>query len=581
MSEWSTGVPENPKNPRELREAREKRFESKETQLENESRESANNRSEGESDPFGWDRTNRSDTGSGYDVIEQGRYQFLPVFGFHESNVLGRRYIEREGLGEIDTLITPNDEPVSIAGEQLSWWESDSAIPQHPFLLVNPLDFGGADPDVHNFRDVYKYNKGEQFVLSDSGGYQVMSRDDAEFVDSRDMHDSNRVKIHPESLLEWQVYNADAGATIDLPPYAISSGSKLPDSVTYSSEWREIFEDRLEQSQEYTRRMARRLKKIREEGNKQADDFLFCPVIHGKSRPDEPYEMFHQWGDAMLEASEEEGIFPRGWVLKPEPAANFGQLAAFLGFAGEYLHPTADYIHCLMVGGNLSKCLMMYYAMLSGQFVTSDASSFAAGGKRKEFFLPNTGGRRSVIISGNDTDEVYFRDKIQASQEGFEPDELQAVEDEEIGYRYKVEVERDGVAQMDSIPCRCSVCDSVEREYGSNCLYEMTGSFPSAAMNLHNLNQMLTTEKTIRALLHDAGEDVVENGGKPEGSDFWRFISSLSGEKRVRDLYKAMDFLRIAMQEDLDTAHSHYTIRWEKSHGRTVSYGSESAASDW
>lgn len=488
--------------------------------------------------------------GTVYEAMRPGEYAFLPVFGFNESNIAARKYAIQNGFEDDDSVINiREDEPLMIGGKELTWWEDDSIMPKHPFMLVNPLGFASVDPDQHNFREVFRCSKGEQFVFSDSGGYQLMSmtgedgKAEARIVDDPADHSFTDYDVYPERLVKWQVDNADSGATIDFPPYNISGSSSFPDSAEWGQEWREFYEMRKEKSADMTERMANVLSKLRDEGNEQAEDFIFAPVIHGKPHPSDTHDLVRQWHLAMKRSADMGGVQPRGWVLKPEPAKSFGQIALMLGYAHEHLQD-ADFIHVLMVGGLLQKALLMYYAKNSDHFVTSDASSYASGGKRRQFDLPKTATRRSVIISSRDDED----DNAAANPN-----------------------------HLDRYPCRCTVCSTVENEIGFEFVTEGSGSARSVSLNLHNLQQILNVERTLDALLREEDAVIVETGGEPTGSEFWRYVKSMARQSQVEDLYRAMDYIRIVQEEGLDAANSTYTIKWEQSGGKTLDRGAKSA----
>lgn len=493
------------------------------------------------------------------DVLSRGEYAFLPVFGFNEGHVAVRRFVERAALDEEDwweedgtegKMFDDGEEPTRIDGKELSWWEDNSIMPKHPFMLVNPVGFTTADADARDFRDLFRVAKSEQFVFSDSGGYQLMSMDDARIVDNREEHEFQELDVYPEQLLEWQVHNADAGATIDFPPYNISGDANFPDAVKLTSDWEEFFERRRKKSADMTKRMAGRLRELRGEGDEEALDYIFTPVIHGKPHPKDTHRYVEQWHDEMYYAAENAGVIPRGWVLKPEPSHSFGQIAMHLGYASEWLVDQCDYIHVLMVGGLFQKTLLMYFAQNTDVMVTSDASSYAAGGKRRQFDLPKTARRRSVIITNRTDDE-----REDATMDAH---------------------------RLDRYPCRCAVCSTVEREHGFEFVTEGTGSARNATLNLHNLHQALSVEQTLSALLREEDADIAGPGTEPVGSEFWRFMSTLTGEKRLKDLHRAMSYIEMALDEGLAAANTRYRILWDTSGGRTVVPASGSGAeTDW
>lgn len=554
MSDWGPGAPshDSPLSPPESVESESDAEQGEEPDA---GQEGAENEPEppekSQEDESVYGDTDELFEGSVQDAMNPGEFAFLPVFGFNEANIAARKYAVNNGFEDDDTVINiREDEPLTIGGRELTWWEDNSIMPKHQFMLVNPLGFASVDPDVHNFREVFRCSKGDQFVFSDSGGYQLMSmngengRDEAKIVESRAAHSFGDYHIYPERLVEWQVENADAGATIDFPPYNISGDSAFPDSVEWGPEWFQFFRRRKTKSADMTERMATRLSELRDEGNEQAEDYIFAPVIHGKPHPEEPHRIVDEWHEAMSHAAERGGIDPRAWVLKPEPSKNMGQIAMFLGYAYEHLDE-ADFIHVLMVGGLLQKTLLMYYAMHSDHFVTSDASSYAAGGMRRQFFLPKTATRRSVIISSRDDDD---------ENAALDPNHLT---------RY---------------PCRCQVCSTVEDDVGFSFISEGSGSARSVTLNLHNLQQILNVECTLDALLREDDANLVETGGEPTGCEFWRYVKNIAGERHVSDLYRAMDYLRIVFEDGLDAANNTYRIKWSQTEGKTLDRGVGSAA---
>ncbi|MFB6282570.1 MAG: hypothetical protein ABEK59_01355 [Halobacteria archaeon] len=377
-----------------------------------------------------------------------------------------------------------------------------------------------------------------------------MSMDEAEIVESREEHEFQEYNVYPERLLEWQVSNADAGASIDFPPYNISGDSNFPDAVKHTEEWRKFYDRRRKRSAKMALRMGIRLQEMRSEGDRDALDYIYAPVIHGKPHPKRTHSYLSRWHGAIVKALD---FWPRGWTLKPEPSSSFGQIALHLAYAEECLlnngedEPNTDYLHVLMVGGLLQKCLIMYFARDVDAMVTSDASTYAAGGKRRQFDLPKTARRRCVIISNRDDEER---------------------EDSAMD-----------ATRLDRYPCRCQVCSTVERTAGFEFITEGTDSARNATMNLHNLHQALSIERTLDALLREEDTQIAETGGEPTGSEFWRFIKTLTPEKRVEDLYRAMDYIRLTKEEGIDEANRQYRILWDSSSGRTVLPASSSA--DW
>lgn len=601
MSDWGPGTPDIDLDEAESGSEQEETEEDRSSDEEEESEEEPISREmKAESDEYqtilheferAGDDSPEWRSGSVQDALMKGEYGFLPVFGFNEANVAAQKYHEKHDV-EIEN--GKEDPTLEIGGKELSWWEEDSIIPQHPMVLVNPLGFSYIDTETFDFRETFRFRKGEHFLFSDSGGYQIMTQDSAEVVESREENSFDSYKVNPEYLLEWQVANADSGATLDYPPYNISGDAAFPDAIEHTEEWIDFFEMRQDKSADMTNRMAKHLAYLRDEGDDQAEDYIFCPVLHGKPNPDgSPEKYLRSWHQAMENSAEMAGIKPRGWVLKPEPAANFGQIAFQLGYAAEYLDD-ADYIHVLMVGGLLQKTLIQFYAMNSDQFVTSDASSYAAGGKRRQFDLPKTATRRAVIISertGDDrkeTIEVRGKRNIPDGIPESEIEEIEPPERNEWGNisepgKYRYERETIDLSKLDRYPCRCPCCSIVEREKGMKFVTEDSGSAQSVTLNMHNLHQALSVERTFDALMREEDVQIVETDGEPVGSDFWRYVESMGREQRIEDLYRAMDYIRISLEEGFDEANETYRILWDKSAGKTIKRRRTKSASggDW
>lgn len=515
--------------------------------------------------------------------IQRGEYAFLPVFAFSASHCLVRQYVEENDLEHVDSLCNPMPEEAhTIDGKIFSWWNDNSLTPRHPFLLINPMDFKALDVESHDLREIYNYERGDQFVYSDSGGYQIMSMESAELVNAQN-HDPKNHKVNPERLMDWEIRNADAGASLDFPPYQITTKSSELDAVQFTEEWIDHFHDRKELSADMAGRMAARLNQRRQEGSKMAENFIFAPVIQGKSHPKTDYELMHSWHQSVRDACEAEGVTPRGWTLSPKPALNIGQLAGFLGFTAEYLDD-ADFIHALMIGGTMRKTLLMYFAMKTDFFVTSDASSHNIGSRFRKMFLPGTAIKKRMFIptEGRGSEEMFFKSKEEAANSKFDIDldDLERVESvseqREENARWKVEHNPHGDV-LDRFPCRCRVCESIRREYGIEFITHGDTSAHSSVLDLHNLTQMIQVDAEVDAMLRNQSGQIVETDGSPSGNDFWRYMNIHGKEKRLDDLYRAMDFVRVSIDHGIDEAYRRYTIKWVQSNGECLIRGSSPA----
>lgn len=506
-------------------------------------------------DNCGRDKSKRStsetvdaENDSGWDLVEDGKYQFLPVFGYSQGGILSEPY-KNPGVDE-----------ARLEGKTFTWWEQDSLVEQYPYLLINPVILASHTSDIHaddggplggNImdRDIFRFNKGEQWVFADSGGFQVVSRD-GEVVDSEEEHDFEASKIHLPTLAKWQVMNADAGVTLDVPVYEKTVKEDRRDSGDTKQtfdEWRKnVFTPRKNESVEYARIAQETWDDM---SGKRAEDFARMAVIHGQPNmnwdPDNPesqWELLREWHQGLEEVGEWDGM-----SLKPRPADDFGQVAFCLAYAAEYLQDY-DIIHMLQVGSFSVQALLMYYSMLTDQYVTSDSSGYAAGSMFRSYFLP-IGRVRDVLVT--DRDE--------------KPDGEGAEEREKldfIGY-----------------PCTCEVCSAVERTHGIEYITEPpSDSRKNSTINLHNMKMEWQRRKVIDALLKSIGPDVVDglvisqrelSQGKMSASAsnagysyyksaierkenmFWKVMADITQPNQLIGLKLGMEFVRDAVEDGI------------------------------
>ncbi|PHQ43909.1 hypothetical protein Z052_01865 [Halorubrum sp. C191] len=485
--------------------------------------------------------------GSVESVLRRGRYTFMPVFGFSIARIAAQRYGSRR---DIDTGLpsTEADHDYLLDGHEMSWWESDSVMPAHPFALVNPAGgIGGVDLSEHDFRDVFRFERGEQFIFADSGGFQLVTIDDAEMVDDPADHDFNEYRINPERLVEWQVRNADAGSTIDFPPYGNTEGTQnFAAQDEFTREWESQFYDHAVRHREMVERMGHRLQELRDDGADGAAGYLFAPVIQARPHPraDDSHKLAREWWKRAVDGAADAGLQkPRAWTLSPKPATSIGQVAYHLAFAAEYLDD-AEYIHVLQVSGEQQLPLLMYYASRTDQMVTSDSTAHTYGAKARRFELPRTARRRFTVLSTRDEEENEY----------LSPTEL------------------------DFFPCRCPVCTRTQRDRGFDAIASGETSLDSTPIVLHNLQQILDMNRTFDAMLRE-DESNVTIGGEPVGTEFWRLLDSFFDEKTLRDLHTALEYVATAFDDGLDAANRRYRVLWNSSGGRTIVPASDSASS--
>lgn len=460
--------------------------------------------------------------------IDAGEFKFLPVLGFDTANNLSNAAND-EKEETFDDLLRINDD------EDLLWWTEKSALGQHPFILINPTVIGQyAERAGKSAKEVFGLDPETMFIFVDSGGYQVVSNEDSMVVDSAADHSFNDHHLHPETVLDWQMENGNIGPILDMPPYGMGGTSQFSSSDWTYDEWlTNLFEPRLE--------------KTVENAEKQWDHYVSqgCPdnympigVVHGQTAMDssKPWSLLEEWYQEVSSA----GDF-NGWALSPKPSTSLGQIALYLGFASNYL-TDADYIHVLQVGAFAQKTLCNYYSMLQDDhFLTSDASTFSNGGRFRAYFMPHGWGQsRRIRVTERKDDEG----------------------------NHKI----DDAIDIDRFPCRCPVCKKLSAEYGTDILTsDESSSFATSIMNMHNLECMLQDDAIIDSLLNGIGPDIVEGLDMNEGSRkvrkasnvFWKIMQDSLPEHMVVQLYWAMRFVKIAVEEDLDSAiEAGFNIPW-------------------
>lgn len=485
---------------------------------------------------------------SGWDFVHDSDYRFLPVFGYSQGGILSEPYKN-----------PAVDEP-RLEGKTFTWWEEQSLVEKYPYLLINPVILASHTQEIHADdggpiagetldRDIFRFSKGDQWVFADSGGFQVVSRD-GEVVDSEEEHDFEAAKIHLPTLAKWQVQNADAGVTLDVPVYEKTvkeDRRDAGDTKQTFDEWREnVFEPRKNESAEYA--------KIAQDtwdsmSGHRVDDFARMAVIHGQpnmnwdpSNPESQWDLLREWHKALEAQGEWDGM-----SLKPRPADDFGQVAFQLAYAAEYLQDY-DILHMLQVGSFSVQALLMYYSMLTGQYVTSDSSGYAAGSMFRSYFLP-IGRVRDVLVT--DRDE--------------EPSGKGAEERAKLDFT--------------EYPCTCEVCSAVERIHGIEYITEPpSDSRKNSTINLHNMKMEWQRRKVIDSLLKSIGPDVVDglvisqrelsqgkmsagasNAGysyyksaiERKDNMFWKVMADITEPNKLIGLKLGMEFVRDAVEDGI------------------------------
>lgn len=448
--------------------------------------------------------------GSIDDLILASEYRFAPAMGSIAQRVC---------------VDTSEKEAVEAGGHKLTWWEQDSILPQYPYLLLNPVAHDAIE-DETQWADAFRFEKGEQLVICDSGGYQLISQEDAGVVDSREEHDLSRKRIYPRALVDWQVRNADVGPILDHPPN-VMTGSKIPSNkaIEYDKWCNEIFQPRLANTVEYSVQMSERLQELRDQGYPGADDFKQLLVIHGRPAKQEgwaQWDHLYEWHHTI----EDEMIGPDAYALKPQPSNSLGQMAFQLAYAAIELEGETDYIHVLQCGGQTQRILLDYFASITDFFVTSDASTHIQGTVWREFDVPGSWSSETIRVS--DRDDSF----------------------------------------IDRLPCRCIVCKRASERWDAEDVTVDNTAEDGQWINMHNLHQALTLSKTISALLRKYGIDVVDeveikrDKVKPlDDNEFWSLLRRKRGYNQISQLHTGMQVVRDAVQGGED-ALSEWRFEW-------------------
>jgi hypothetical protein len=471
-------------------------------------------------------------------LIQEGEYRYLPVFGFNINHVCTVPYRDADASDyEFDSIF--------VGDKVLSWWEDDSLTPKHPYLLLNPIDSTKNTNHTANgvpYREIFRLPKSNQIAFSDSGGFQMVSRPDAGRADSAEEHDWQNAVLHPETVLDWQIDNADGGPILDHPPYGTAGESSIfaADDDNLAEWLDEPFLSYAEKTTENAEAMQAHLAKRREDPNDaRARDYRMFGVIQGhtydesliddnargscrtlsedkygddESRPH--WYMLERWHE-MVDAT---GDY-KNWALSPTPCTSPGQIAMHLAYADDRCED-AEWFHVLQVGSSVNIALIQFYAMLADdKFVTSDASSHNRGSKYRQFMLP-PGFGKSVTIS--DRDDYFERH-----------------------------------------PCNCQACKTVEDEHGFEYIGDGADSKRNATINMHNLTMQLQSQRILDALMRAEQEEVIagirlSTDGteiKRYLSPFWKQLRDVTTQAKIKAVYAGMLYLYSSVHNGLQEQH--------------------------
>lgn len=441
----------------------------------------------------------------------------------------------------------------TVNGKRLYWWVEDSLQPQHPWILLNPTTLANRNYHYNAgiCRDFIDADRGEAFVLADSGGFQIVRHEEMEVTDDPNQHDWETA-LNPERVLEWQVANADAGTILDIPVYRAFEDDKDQPHDGFGSdqfgEWKsEIFDEHLAITSDNADKAIDRWNDI------DYDGFDLMGVLHGMPRQDgkgDVLEAYDEWYNTIQDKHDF-----RGWSLACRYGDRPGLVALLLGYAAENID--AEFLHVLGQGNVWARVLSKLYAQENDAFVTMDGTGFKIGSMFSTMYIPTTY-MKSIRMTDRD--------------------------DENSDTRY----EKLGAERM---PCGCVVCRQVENQIGGKELFDKPGTERMVLMDLHNLNHLLRRFYLLDSFVAARGRDLldeveinrVSDASAPveidAKSEFWRILKNWLSKARVAELYYCMDLVVRASDGNLEEAIDDYWFRtpfFEESPG---GYKQESAPS--
>lgn len=438
-------------------------------------------------------------------LLPEGEVRKTPVVGTEITYAAQEYWVGNQGA-------QTDDKP-------LDWWTDEGIVdPHHPYVLVNPVTTSVRNgiQQKDPLWKVLRLDRDEHFVIADSGGYQLQSRDDVSAVESGSLTNLQN-RISPDGVLRWQLKNADAGMIIDVAPSTV-------DAETYTA----AFDQALAETTQYAETALAELRIVQPDPDWRIQNpgaFNLYGVIHGKpdALPGKPYKPYQRWYDALTT----EMTFD-GWAFGE--LDGLSDIALCLAFAGEYID--ADRIHLLGAKGLQQRVLMRHFTELyPDTIVTHDTSRGSIwGAQQRQFKSPIRHGFTNAIGSGENH------------------------------------------TAYETMPCGCSVCERVEADVGAGEVAEKGGSIFGSIATLHNhqiQQQRLRDvdghiEVNGRGVLDGfAGNDVSTVAGTRDRKlshlelegDFWALLETdVRTRGELCELYYALRFLTEVYDDGLDTA---------------------------
>jgi hypothetical protein len=415
-----------------------------------------------------------------------------------------------------------NNQNAQIDDKPLDWWTVEGIVdPYHPHVLLNPITVSsGLRNNVQKQEPawrVLRLDRDEHFVIADSGGFQLQSRDDVDDVGTSNMKSIRNGTIAPDSILQWQMKNADAGMSLDIAP-----------SVVDKDEYSDAFRVGLRKTKRYAETAITERRTVNPDSDwrtQHPDDFLLYGAIHGKPNAlsGKAYESYKQWYETLTDDLDFDG-----WAFGE--LGGLSDIALCLAFAGEYIE--ADRIHLLGAKGLHQRVLMRYFTELYPETtVTHDTSR---------------GSRRGAKLR-------RLKSSLQYDAE----------------YRHG---DGDNHTAYETMPCGCSICERVEADVGGQAFAEHGGSIYGSIPTLHNHQMQQLRLHEVDAYVEEQGRTLLDQFADndvstvvgisdrklPEldlvGSLWTHLDTNPQARGKLRELYYALRFLTEAHDDGLDPA---------------------------
>lgn len=453
------------------------------------------------------------------DALPDGRVTYTPAMDVKVSDFF------------VDSAID-----LGIGDKRLTWWEEESLVPQHPYLLINPVAWAQGAPPADDIRDEINISpRSDQFVFVDSGGFQIASQGGISAVSSPDIHDFEEGQIYPPKLLEWQARNGTAGSILDTPPF-VAEDRKIAVEDTFTSWYQNSFKNALEQTIVQTQPMVDRYETLDD------DEYAMYGVVHGaidSTESDRPHYSYLEWMDEIKKLHSFDG-----WCLGSVP--EMGLIPVVMRAVLD--NCTAKNIHLLGTGSLLHKMAASYFMLWEDDVsFTMDSTSFATGSRYRIMSSP--------MMSNSDF-TVTSR----------EPDTQQPI-------------------KPDVYPCRCVVCEAVNQEKGETYLLDVNNASASLSIDMHNLHFLLQRMKTITALITSEGKDLVEDANPYEDeyqSVFWKTVRDMMSKGKAKEIYDTMRFTRLLQESGFDAAYDEFEVNSRFADGgRSIQPRRSMSVTDW